>query len=116
MVLYPLASIETPAELRRRIEAVALPQNFAQMLDELAARYGDAEAWRFIEAEGRWTSLGYVGLRETVFRVADALDRFGIRQGDHVIVMANNRPEFPLIWLALGCLGAVMVPANVKYT
>jgi crotonobetaine/carnitine-CoA ligase len=114
--LYPLDSVETPAELRRRIESVALPQNFARMLDELAARYGDAEAWRFIEAGARWASLGYAGLRDAVFRVADALDRFGIRRGDHVIVMANNRPEFPLVWLALGCLGAVMVPANIKYT
>jgi len=116
MALYPLASVETPAELRRRVEAVRLPQNFPRMLDELAGRHGEAEAWRFIEAQGRWASLGYVALREAVFRVADALDRFGVRRGDHVIVMANNRPEFPLVWLALGCLGAVMVPANVKYT
>ena len=116
MALYPLASVETPAALRRRLEAVTLPQNFARMLDELAGRFGEAEAWRFIEAEGRWKSLSYTALRDTVFRVADALDRFGIRRGDHVIVMANNRPEFPLVWLALGCLGAVMVPANIKYT
>ena len=116
MALYPLASVETPAELRRRVEAVTLPQNFARMLDELAGRFGEAEAWRFIEAEGRWKSLSYTALRDTVYRVADALDRFGILRGDHVMVMANNRPEFPLVWLALGCLGAVMVPANVKYT
>ena len=116
MAWYPLDGVETPAELRRRIESVALPQNFARMLDELALRHGEAEAWRFIEEQGRWASLGYGGLRDAVFRIADALDGFGIRQGDHVIVMANNRPEFPLVWLALGCLGAVIVPANIKYT
>ena len=116
MALHPLDSVETPAEMRRRVEAAILPQNFARMLDEFARRYGDAEAWRFFEWQGRWTSIGYAALRDAVYRIADALQGFGVRQGDHVIVMAQNRPEFPLTWLALGCLGAVMVPANIKYT
>jgi len=116
MAWYPLDDVETPAELRRRVEAERLPQNFARMLDELANRHGDAEAWRFFEAEGRWARLGYRALRDAVFRTADALASFGIRHGDRVIVMSHNRPEFPLVWLALGCLGAVMVPANIKYT
>jgi len=116
MALHPLDSVETPEELRRRVEAVALPQNFARMLDEYASRHGDAEAWRFFEWQGRWASIGYRELRDTVYRVADALHGFGIRQGDRVILMSQNRPEFSLAWLALGCLGAVMVPANIKYT
>ena len=116
MAWYPIDKVETPAELRRRVEAMTLPRNFIHMLEEGAAKHGAKEAWRFFEEEGRWASLSYEGLRDAVFRIANALAGRGIGKGAHVIVMASNRPEFPLVWLALGCLGAVMVPANIKYT
>ena len=116
MAWYPLDKVESPAALRRRVEAMTLPMNFIHMLEQGAARHGDKAAWRFFEEQGRWASLSYAELRDAVFRTANALAGFGIGKGAHVIVMSNNRPEFPLVWLALGCLGAVMVPANIKYT
>jgi crotonobetaine/carnitine-CoA ligase len=116
MAWYPIDKVETPAELRRRVEAMTLPRNFIHMLEEGAHKFGGKEAWRFFEEEGRWASLSYDGLRDAVFRTANALAGRGIGKGAHVIVMSNNRPEFPLVWMALGCLGAVMVPANIKYT
>ena len=36
--------------------------------------------------------------------------------GSHVAVMLRNVPEFPLTWLALGRLGAVIVPVNPAST
>ncbi len=62
------------------------------------------------------------GLRFTFLEVdelssgyAQFLRELGVGAGDRVGVMIRNRPEFPLVWLALAKLGAAMVPVNVKY-
>src|SRR5690606_31271309 len=47
--------------------------------------------------------------------VAAALAAHGVRPGDRVAVMVANRPEFPLLWLALARLGAALVPVNTGY-
>ena len=41
--------------------------------------------------------------------------RQGVKQGTHVSVMLPNCSEFPLTWLALAKLGAVIVPINNRY-
>ena len=46
---------------------------------------------------------------------ARALHDRGVRAGDRIAVMLTNQPAFPLTWLALARLGAVMVPVNTKY-
>lgn len=60
--------------------------------------------------EGR---LRYDELVTKTNAVAGALhDRFGIRQGDRVAILAPNRLEIPVVVLALMRLGAVVVPLN----
>jgi crotonobetaine/carnitine-CoA ligase len=54
-----------------------------------------------------------VGIRST--RIALALREIGVEPGDRVAVMLRNLPEFPLTWLALAKLGAVLVPVNINY-
>src|SRR5690606_12080597 len=44
-----------------------------------------------------------------------SLHALGVRRGDLVAVMLANQPEFPLTWLALARLGAVLVPVNTNY-
>jgi carnitine-CoA ligase len=60
---------------------------------------------QFTFAEVERLSAGY----------ARALHDRGVRAGDRIAVMLTNRPAFPLTWLALARLGAVMVPVNTKY-
>lgn len=50
-----------------------------------------------------------------VNRMANALRSLGVTKGDHVSVMLPNGFDFPLTWLAIGKLGAVMVPTNINY-
>lgn len=116
MVWTNIDQAETPAQLRSRCESTNLPQNFVQLLGRCAQEHDEKLAWNFFEHNGRWAKISYSELKDTVFHLSTALTQFGIRRGSHVIVMANNCPEFPLVWLALGCIGAVMVPANIKYT
>jgi carnitine-CoA ligase len=46
---------------------------------------------------------------------AEVLHSRGVRHGDRIAVMIANEPAFPLTWLALARLGAVMVPVNTRY-
>jgi crotonobetaine/carnitine-CoA ligase len=39
-----------------------------------------------------------------------------VRKGTHVAILLPNVPEFPILWLALGRLGAIMIPVNITYT
>src|SRR5690606_4593570 len=58
----------------------------------------------------------YRALAQQVARLADGLARIGVGRGTHVGVMLPNGPEFPVTWLAIATLGAVMIPINVSYT
>jgi crotonobetaine/carnitine-CoA ligase len=100
-------------ERRRQIEGEALPRNIGALLDDVAAAAPDRIAWNFFEQGERIT---YGALRERVDRLARGLSAAGVRKGRHVGVMLPNIAAFPLTWLALARLGAVMVPMNIAYT
>jgi len=102
-----------PATRRAQLEAEPLPASTATLLDEAAAEVPDRLAWRFIDSGQTAT---YREVRASVNRMASSLYRLGVRKGTHVAVMVPNLPQFPLTWLAIGRLGAVMVPVNVSYT
>ncbi|GAA5157210.1 ATP-dependent acyl-CoA ligase [Amycolatopsis dongchuanensis] len=77
-----------------------------------AERWPDKDAWIFDETGERLT-FGEVDRRST--RFALALLELGLRPGERVAVMLRNQPEFPLLWLALAKVGAVLVPVNTNY-
>lgn len=109
-----LAQTVPPVDRRRReIESTRLPANLGALLDAAAAEKPDGIALHFIET-GR--TLTYRQLRDAVNRLAGGLRAVGIRKGTHVGVMVGNVPAFPITWLAIARLGAVMIPTNTRYT
>jgi crotonobetaine/carnitine-CoA ligase len=86
--------------------------NIRTTLEKAAARYGEKLAIQF---EYDDVSLSYRELNERVNQFANALRSMGVKKGDHVAVMLPNCPEFPLTWLALAKLGAIMIPINFRY-
>jgi len=100
------------AERRRRIEVEPLPANIGALIDEAAAAAGDRLLWNFFETG---QSITYAQMRRVVNGLASRFVGLGIVKGTHVAVMLPNVPEMPLAWLALGRIGAVMVPVNVNY-
>ncbi|MBT5415982.1 MAG: acyl--CoA ligase [Rhodospirillaceae bacterium] len=97
----------------RALEARPFAANLGALLDEAAARFGDAPCLVFFEAG---LTLSFAELREQANRAANALHALGIAKGDRVAVMLPNGPAFPVAWLALARLGAVLVPVNNRYT
>ncbi|TIP27800.1 MAG: acyl--CoA ligase [Mesorhizobium sp.] len=100
------------AERRRRIEAEPLPANIGVLIDEAAEAAGDRLLWDFFDTG---QTITYAEMRRMVNGLAARFVALGIVKGTHVAVMLPNVPEMPLAWLALGRIGAVMVPVNVSY-
>jgi acyl-CoA synthetase (AMP-forming)/AMP-acid ligase II len=110
--------IAAHAAMRARIEAVPFAPSLGAFVDDAAARHGPAQLWRFIEMadEVPLRELSYARLAQATRRIAGGLAARGVKHGERVGVMLPNIPAFPLTWLALARLGAVMLPVNTGYT
>ncbi|MEV0975204.1 class I adenylate-forming enzyme family protein, partial [Microtetraspora glauca] len=80
------------------------------LLRDRAAADGDRVLFRFAGVE---TTVAQVEDRTN--RLADVLAAHGVRRGDRVAVMLGNGVGFPVAWLAIAKLGAVIVPVNPGY-
>ena len=107
------AHFRTPDERQRQIEVEPLPPTIYDVVAEAASEVPDQLAWNFFETE---ETLTYREVVDGVNRLASSFNRLGITKGTHVGVMLPNKAAFPLTWLALGRLGAVMIPVNIGYT
>jgi long-chain acyl-CoA synthetase len=80
-----------------------------------AQRYGKKVLYRYSE-QGRWQSLTWaeslVGVRE----IALGLTSLGVRRGDRVAILSNNRVEWYLADWAAICIGALTVPIYASST
>lgn len=86
--------------------------NLVTLLARAVELWPEKVAWVF-DATGERLTFADVDARTT--EIALALRELGTQPGDRVAVMLRNQPEFPLIWLALAKLGAVLVPVNINY-
>jgi crotonobetaine/carnitine-CoA ligase len=84
----------------------------AQLVTRAAALWPGRTAWIFDEGDQRFT-FAEVDRLSTEF--AAALTERGVGPGDRVAVMLRNVPAFPLTWLALAKIGALLVPVNTSY-
>jgi crotonobetaine/carnitine-CoA ligase len=89
-------------------------QDIAWLLDDRATQRGDHPALIWAPKEGEGRQWSYVELRDDVRRVAAGLAARGVGVGDHVLIHADNCPEFVLTWLACAVVGAVGVTTNTK--
>ena len=71
--------------------------------DDVAVRY---------KAAGGWSDITYSELGGNVDALARFLTGTGIRKGDRVAILCENRPEWPIVFFALVSIGAVCVPLN----
>ena len=65
---------------------------------------------------GRWQSISARQFGENVARTARALHSWGIRKGDRVAILSENRPEWPVADISALILGAVTVPLYTTLT
>ena len=89
--------------------------SLTRMFFEQAQRLGDRPMlWRKIG--GAWASTSWAEAARTVASLSAALADLGIKPGDRVMLVSENRPEFCLADLAIMAAGAVTVPTYVTNT
>jgi long-chain acyl-CoA synthetase len=84
-------------------------QTFPRLLLEHARQRPDAPALRE-KVYGIWQSLSWSDLALLVRRLACGLAHAGLRRGDHVVVVGENRPRLYASMLAVQSLGGIPVP------
>lgn len=86
------------------------PRNAMTLLDMLAKSAGRVpHRPAFVFRERR---LSYAGLHETARSIGAFLQTLGVRQGDRVILMLPNAPEFGVGYFGILAAGATVVPLN----
>src|SRR5687768_6387554 len=72
-------------------------------------RYGKTDAFNY-RADGEWYPISAQAFVERVTNVALGLAAAGIRPGDRIALLSENRPEWSIVDLAILSLGAINVP------
>ena len=83
-----------------------------ELLDQVAAKYPEREAVKYIDRPYRRTWREF---REECDRVAKGFLSIGIGKGDHVAIWATNVPEWLITLFATAKIGAVLVTVNTNY-
>jgi long-chain acyl-CoA synthetase len=85
------------------------------MILERAQRYGDKRALLH-KRDKQWDAISWNTFRERIVRAAHGLAALGFRADDRLAIVAENRPEWPIIDLACLYLGGVDVPLYLTST
>ena len=86
-----------------------IPQNIASFCVESFRRNFKADALAFKEGE-KWRHLSGSDVIDRIGRLASGLARLGVKAGDRIAIISENRPEWSVADLAILSLGAVNVP------
>ena len=81
-------------------------------LEQAASAWPDAEALVFPHQQARRTFRQY---RDEALALAGALSARGLKAGDHIALLAENRVEWAVVQMACAAMGAVFVPLNTHY-
>ena len=91
------------------------------LLHRNASQHGAVAALTWREGE-RWRSLSWAQYRQQVLELAAGLASLGVGRGDHVAIMAANRPEHVIAALAVQHTGATpstfygtLAPEQIHY-
>ena len=100
---------------RERLEAALgrawEPMTLAGRFDALAARHSRTRPYVITDTR----SWSYRQLQDWSRDLARGLHANGVRAGDRVALVLDNRPEFVAVKLAIARLGATAVPINFQY-
>lgn len=83
--------------------------SLASMILERAARYGSRRVF-LRKRDNSWEDISWQQFGDRIVRAARGLAALGFQSGDRLAILADNRPEWPLIDLAGLYLGGVDVP------
>ena len=103
-------SVAERRDLLERAEGSWRPMGLASRFDLVADRFPDRPS---VLTEA--ASFSYAEMRAWSLRLARGFYEIGVRPGESVALVVDNRPEFVAAKLAIAWLGATAVPVNFSY-
>ncbi len=106
----------SPEDVARRREALERslgawrPRTLASAFDDAVARFPDRP---YVITDA--TTLTYAQVAEQSRRVAAGLIALGVRRGDRVAMLVDNRVDYPVLKFAIARTGAIAVALNYSY-
>lgn len=89
--------------------------NLVQMFFGRAATYDDAPfLWQ--KENGQWVAMSWRKAAHQVAALASALQRIGLKPGERVMIVSENRPEFCIADLGIMAAGCITVPTYITNT
>ena len=85
------------------------PGTLNQLFFTAIERYRRPDALQ-VKRDGRYQPISHDTLLERVRRVSFGLEELGVRSGDRIAILSENRPEWAIVDYATLTLGAVDVP------
>lgn len=89
--------------------------NLVEMFLDQAAKYGRSP-FLWFKSNGAWRSISWQETADRVARLAGSLKELGIKAGDRVALVSENRPEWLIADMAIMAIGAITVPAYTTNT
>ena len=90
-------------------------QSLTAMLFAQAEKFGDRPfLWR--KSEGQWRSVSWQETASSIETLAKGLVAAGVKTGDRVLLVSENRPEWLIADLAVMAAGGITVPAYTTNT
>jgi long-chain acyl-CoA synthetase len=104
-----VAECEREAIRRAQTRGIEGWRNLVEMFLVQAGRLG-AEPFLWRRADTGWAAISWNEAANEVARIAAALTSSGVRKGDRVVIVSENRPEFCLWDLGIMAAGGISVP------
>jgi len=102
----------TPTSFAARADAAT---NLVLHFLDQADLYGD-DPFLWHKADGAWVSISWRETARRIAAMAAALRAIGIKRGDRVVIVSENRPEWLIADHAIMAAGAITVPTYVTNT
>jgi long-chain acyl-CoA synthetase len=77
--------------------------------------YPDKTALAYLK-NGQYQKISYFDLNNYIFKIVNYFLSLGLTKGDRVVVLSENRWEWPTIDLACNYLGLILVPIHTTYS
>ena len=83
----------------------------SELFENITNRYADSDRPMLMQkVEGVYTGISYSEYRRNVEQFAMGLASLGVKQGDRISIVSENRPEWIVADMAMVSLGAINVP------
>ncbi len=90
-------------------EMIGTAETLPQLFQNTVAKFGAKTALRHRVAK-EWHEISFAELARRVEAMASGLASLGVKKGDRVALLSENRPEWTVVDLAILHLGGVVVP------